>query len=161
MITIQPTTDQLKEAKRLATEMGAIKNSVMSGQRNFVGFVGEVVVRDLLKCQHKSNKDYDMVLEDGRTVDVKTFSSRMAPQPSFDCNIMKSSTHQKCDMYIFSGYNKDQNKLYVCGYVPREEYYSKAVFRKKGAKDPKNGIIYRSDSYSIPVGYLLPIEDLL
>ena len=161
MITLTPTDDQIKYAKDLSASLGNIKNSVMKGSRNYSGFIGEKVIADLLDCEHKSTKDYDLVLKDGTTVDCKTYTSKYKPKETYMCNIMEASLHQRCDAYVFTNFNPEQNLVYVCGYIPKKDFFEKADYVKKGDKSPVNGVQYKSNGYNLAIKELYPIEDLL
>jgi hypothetical protein len=161
MITVKPTEEQKQEAIRRSKELGHIRNSIMQGTRNAIGFLGEIVVADILNAKHEGCKDYDMISKAGDKVECKTFTSTYKPKSNFECNVMAKSTHQQCDIYVFSGYSKKNSELYVCGYLKREDFYNKAKHVKKGDKAESNGLVYRSDGYIVTVGELNPIEDLL
>jgi len=161
MIEITITREQLDKAYAQGGDLGAIRNSQMKGNRNFVGFLGENAVEEYLPVKPKNCKDYDFVLEDGRTVDCKSAMINIPPRPLTNCNIMEVALHQKCDLYVFCFYVKPQTTLYICGYIPKQEYVSKARKVNKGDTDPVTGFNYRYSSRVLPMKELLPIEDLL
>jgi hypothetical protein len=161
MIQLKPNESQKAYAKEQSEGFKEGSRTVMGNGRNFIGFVGEKAVADLLKAQHLPANHYDLILEDGTKVECKTFSNKYEPKPHFECNVMETSTFQQCDIYIFSSYNIEKNLLYVCGYISRDDFYAKAKKIRKGEVSPKNGIKYRANGYIITVRDLLPIEDLL
>ena len=161
MITLTPTDDQMLYAKKTATEMGALKNSFMRGSRNYDGILGEVVSLDFLNAQKKSCKDFDGILKDGRTVDVKTKRTKVIPKSFYDCSISEFSLHQNCDVYLFARYNFLENVVYVLGYLTKPEYFSKAKKYKKGDIDTSNNMEFKSTTYNVKIDELLPIQDLL
>ena len=161
MITLKPSNQQKEEARQLTKEMGTLKDSFMQGSRTYVGLLGEKAVADLIDCDHSPSYEYDLILKDGRTVDCKTFSNKYYPKDNFECHVMKKRKQQSCDIYLFSSYNTEKNILHLCGYMPRDEFYSKAKQIKKGDTSDINNIKYRADGYIIKVGELYPIEDLL
>jgi hypothetical protein len=163
MIKLKPNERQLEYARQQSKEL-PIRNKnyhIVPDGRNYTGFVGEKAVADLLKCQHKPSYEYDLILEDGRTVDCKTFTNKYYPRDDFECHVMKKGRQQTCDMYLFCSYNKETNLLFVCGYMPRDEFYERAKEIKKGDKSDINNIRYRADGYIIKIGDLYPVEDLL
>jgi hypothetical protein len=163
MITLKPNETQLEFAKKQSAAL-PIRNTsyhIVPEGRNYVGFVGEKAVADLIDCDHSPSYEYDLILKDGRTVDCKTFSNKYYPKDNFECHVMKKRKQQSCDIYLFSSYNREKNTLHLCGYMPRDEFYSKAKQIKKGDNSDINNIKYRADGYIIKVGELYPIEDLL
>ena len=52
MIEIDISTDQLDRARKKAVEMGKIPNSITNGGGSLAGFIGEVIVADILKIKH-------------------------------------------------------------------------------------------------------------
>ena len=153
MQTIIPTDKQKDKARELAKEMGHIRNSITKGKGNFAGFLAEVVVAELLGVTRSPTKDYDLTLNDGRTVDVKTKRTTVVPKPYYDCSIAATSTHQGCDLYIFTRY-MEGGALYVLGDCSKEDYFKRARFLKKGDKDGDNGFVVKADCYNLPIAEL-------
>ncbi len=153
MRTVIPTDEQKKLAHKLAKQMGSIRNSITQGEGNAAGFLGEIVVADSLGIERLPTKDYDMALDDGRTVDVKTKRTTVVPKEYYDCSIASTSTHQKCDYYVFTRCAKD-GTLYILGDCGREDYFNRARFLKKGEQDGDNGYIVRADCYNLPISEL-------
>jgi hypothetical protein len=151
--TIIPTKKQKDKARELAKEMGHIRNSITKGEGNFAGFLAEVVVADMLGVKRSPTKDYDLTLDDGRTVDVKTKRTTVAPKPYYDCSIAATSTHQDCDMYIFTRYIEG-GALYVLGDCSKDDYFNRARLLKRGDKDGDNGFVVRADCYNLPISEL-------
>jgi hypothetical protein len=151
--TIIPTKKQKDKARELAKEMGHIRNSITKGEGNFAGFLAEVVVADMLGVKRSPTKDYDLTLDDGRTVDVKTKRTTVAPKPYYACSIAATSTHQDCDMYIFTRYIEG-GALYVLGDCSKDDYFNRARLLKRGDKDGDNGFVVKADCYNLPISEL-------
>jgi len=151
--TIIPTDEQKEKACELAKEMGHIRNSITKGQGNFAGFIAEIIVADLLNAKRAPTKDYDLILNDGRTVDVKTKRTTVIPKPYYDCSIAATSTHQGCDLYVFTRY-MEGGVLYILGDCSKEDYFNRARFLKRGEKDGDNGFIVKADCYNLPISEL-------
>jgi hypothetical protein len=151
--TIIPTDEQKEKACELSKEMGHIRNSITKGQGNFAGFIAEIIVADLLNAERSPTKDYDLILNDGRTVDVKTKRTTVIPKPYYDCSIAATSTHQGCDLYVFTRY-MEGGALYILGDCSKEDYFNRARFLKRGEKDGDNGFIVKADCYNLPISEL-------
>ena len=154
MIEIKVPDDTLLEARRQAVEMGKLHNSITKGQGNVAGFVGELVTADLLGATQQNTYDYDLVLANGQTVDVKTKRTSVTPLPHYDCSVAKLSGHQTCDHYAFVRVKNDYSTAWFLGLVPRVEYYEISRYMQKGDVDPDNGYVVKSTCYN------LSIEDL-
>jgi len=72
VIEIPVRDDQLLKAREQAVEMGKLHNSITKGQGNIAGFIGEIITAELLNATQQNTYDYDLVLTNGETVDVKT-----------------------------------------------------------------------------------------
>ena len=153
MRTIIPTDEQKKLAHKLAKQMGSIRNSITRGEGNAAGFLGEIVVSDLLGIDREATKDYDMVMSDGRTIDVKTKRTTVIPKKYYDCSIASTSTHQNCDYYVFTRCMKD-GTIYILGDCGKDDYFNRARFLKKGEQDGDNGYVVRADCYNLPISEL-------
>ena len=65
------TIDEIKKAAEMAAEMGVLKNSLTKGDGSQAGFLAEIVLARHLKATQSNTYDYDLVMPDGRTIDVK------------------------------------------------------------------------------------------
>lgn len=152
MIEVQVTDEQLIEARKQAVEMGKLHNSITRGQGNVAGFVGEIITAEILNGVQDNTFDYDIFLpKTGKTVDVKTKRTSVAPLPHYECSVAKLNTNQNCDFYAFVRVKNDYSTAWFLGMVPKVMYYEMAVFRKKGDLDPDNGYIVKSDCYNLPI----------
>jgi hypothetical protein len=152
VIEVQVTDEQLIEARKQAVEMGKLHNSITRGQGNVAGFVGEIITAEILNGVQDNTFDYDIFLpKTGKTVDVKTKRTSVAPLPHYECSVAKLNTNQNCDFYAFVRVKNDYSTAWFLGMVPKVMYYEMAVFRKKGDLDPDNGYIVKSDCYNLPI----------
>jgi len=154
MIEVKISDEMLLAGRRKATEMGLLNNSILRGGGSVAGFLGEQIVLTVLGGTWQNSYDYDIVLDDGRRVEVKTKQTSAVPLPHYSCSISNFNTKQKCDIYAFTRVLKDFSKGWFLGYMPKEEYFEKAKFMKKGQYDPDNNYEVRADCYN------LYIEDL-
>jgi len=153
--------DMIAQARIMSEEMGIIKNSIMQGGGNIYGFIGELLVAEYLKVSLKHSYDYDMELINGQTVDVKTKSTNWTPKLEYDCSIAAFNIKQKCDYYFFCRVKKDMTVGWLLGYMPKKEYFDKAMKIKKGDLDPANNFTAKSDMYNIKIDALYEPEALL
>lgn len=131
----------IQQARTLADEMGHIRNSILSGRGNLAGFIGEVGVSEALKVTPSNTFDYDLLLPDGRSVDVKTKQTTVPPLMSYDASVAATSDHQKCDLFVFTRLLREADSLtlYIMGWIPRPDFYLSSTPLKAGWVDPSNG----------------------
>lgn len=154
MIEVVITPDMLVEARDKAAEMGKLRNSITSGAGNIAGFIGEAIAQQVLGGSLMNTYDYDLVLDDGTKIDVKTKQTSVKPLETYECSIVNLNTTQKCDHYVFVRVKNDFTVGWYLGSYPKEQYFKDAVFRKKGDVDPSNGYVVRSDCYNLPINKL-------
>ena len=162
MIEVKITEDMKKRAWAKSREMGVIKNSIMKGDGNIAGFLGEEVANVVIGGTINNTYDYDLVAEDGTKYDVKTKRCTSPPKPYYDCSVANFNTKQKCDRYVFvriENKNKRWGRAWVLGWLTHDDYFKKARKLTKGQKDPSNGFIVRADCHNVAISELNKFED--
>jgi len=154
MIEIVVTPAMLVEARDKAAEMGKLHNSIMNGAGNIAGFVGEEIARQVLGGVLNNTYDYDLTLDSGKTVDVKTKQTSVTPLETYDCSIAALNTKQKCDYYCFVRVKNNFTVGWYLGVYDKQQYMEDAVFMKKGDVDSSNGYVVRSDCYNLKISKL-------
>lgn len=154
MIEIVITPTMLVEARDKAAEMGRLHNSIMNGAGNIAGFIGEEIARQVLGGVLNNTYDYDLILDNGKTVDVKTKQTSVKPLETYDCSIAALNTKQKCDYYCFVRVKNDFTVGWYLGVYDKQQYMEDAVFMKKGDVDSSNGYVVRSDCYNLKISKL-------
>ena len=154
MIEVVITPAMLVEARDKAVEMGQLYNSITRGGGNIAGFLGEAIAQQVLGGSLKNTYDYDLVLDNGIKVDVKTKQTGYIPLDSYDCSIAALNTKQDCDYYCFVRVKKDFSIGWYLGVYSKSDYINDAVFMKKGDIDPSNGYVVKSDCYNIKISQL-------
>lgn len=150
-------------AKRKAKQLGTLKNSIMNGEGNLTGFLGEEVVKSFLEVKSSSTKNYD-IKHGGKTYDVKTKLTSKPPLPDYDCSIASYNTVQQCDAYIFVRIEKDLDNIphtgWLLGWIEKEKFFKNAEFWPKGKIDPANGYRVRANCYNLKIKELNSPESL-
>jgi hypothetical protein len=155
MIEVVVSDTMLQAAKDKSTEMGRLNNSILSGDGNIAGFVGEQIALSILGGEWSNTYDYDIVTPDGKKVDVKTKQTTVAPRPHYECSVAKYNTGQQCDMYAFVRVTKTLDKGWFLGVMDHKTYYEKATYLKKGQVDMSNNFTVRADCYNLPISELI------
>ena len=151
MIEVTVTEEQVTKAKAQAKDMGLLNNSITKGEGSIAGFIGELVVASYLEAKQENTYDYDLVLKDGRTVDVKTKRTKVKPRKHYETSVAAFNTKQKCDCYYFVRVSNDLKTAWLLGMVPKEEYFKKSKLLKKGQQDGDNGFIVKADCYNMSI----------
>ena len=162
MIEVKITEDMKKRAWAKSREMGVIKNSIMKGDGNIAGFLGEEVANVVIGGTINNTYDYDLVAKDGTKYDVKTKRCTSPPKPYYDCSVANFNTKQKCDRYVFVRIeykNRRWGRAWVLGWLTHDDYFKKARKLTKGQKDPSNGFIVRADCHNVAISELNKFED--
>lgn len=163
MIKIDITKKMRTNAQKKADDLGQLKNSIMKGQGNFTGFLGEEIIKSFLSAKSSNTKDYDISYKK-KKYDVKTKLTTKEPLPDYDCSIASYNTVQKCDGYIFVRIQKDKEDNLVCGWIlgwmDKEEYFQNAEYWPKGKIDPSNGYRVKASCYNVKIKDLKNLEEL-
>ena len=154
MIEVVVTGAMLLEARDKAAEMGKLRNSIINGAGNIAGFIGESIAHQVLGGVIKNTYDYDLVLDDGTTVDVKTKQTSVVPLLSYECSIASLNTKQECNLYCFVRVKNDFTKGWYLGVYDKQQYLLDSVFMKKGDVDASNGYTVKSDCYNLSISKL-------
>ena len=153
MIKVIVTDEMLLKAREKASEMGQLHNSILRGQGNMSGFIGEQVALSVLGGSWVNTYDYDITVGEYK-VDVKTKQTTVEPRPFYECSVADFNTKQNCDAYAFVRVLKDYSVAWFLGVLTKQEYFDKAVFLKKGQVDPSNNFTVRADCYNVRIDQL-------
>ena len=162
MIEVKITEEMKKSAWAKSREMGVIKNSIMKGDGNIAGFLGEEVANVVIGGTINNTYDYDLVAQDGTKYDVKTKRCTSPPKPYYDCSVANFNTKQKCDRYVFvriENKNKRWGRAWVLGWLTHDDYFKKARKLIKGQKDLSNGFVVRADCHNVAISELNKFKD--
>ena len=154
MIEVVITGDMLVTARDKAAEMGKLRNSIISGAGNLAGFLGEAIAQQVMGGVLANTYEYDLILCNGKTVDVKTKQTSVKPLETYECSIAKLNTTQRCDYYCFVRVKNDFTVGWYLGVYDKQAYLADAVFMAKGTIDPSNKYTVKSDCYNLKISQL-------
>ena len=153
MIEIRITEEQRKRANELY-EFNVLKGSVTKGEGNEIGALGEIIVLDYYgdKAEYVGDYDYDLIIK-GKKVDVKTKKQNIRPAKHHSCNIFAYNTKQKCDWYCFVFIHQSLNFGWIMGWLTKDDFYKKAIFRRNGEVDTTLNTkwVFKGNCYTIKV----------
>lgn len=156
MNIIEIQKEQIERAEKLYS-FKELKGSIMKGESNIYGALGEIVIYDInkqngLSVDFNSTYDYDLIIENYK-VDVKTKRTTVIPKPNYLCSISSFNTKQKCDFYFFLRINENLKECYLLGYKSKTDFFNDAIFNKKGSLDI-NGWVFKDDCYNLKIEML-------
>jgi len=154
LIEVAISATMLVEARDKAAAMGRLRNSITNGAGNIAGFIGEAIAMQVLGGSLVNTYDYDLVLDNGTTIDVKTKQTSVKPLETYECSIASLNATQKCDFYCFVRVKNDFTVGWYLGVYPKDRYMLDSVFMKRGTIDPSNGYTVKSDCYNLKINQL-------
>ncbi|WNL50694.1 hypothetical protein RPALISO_107 [Ruegeria phage RpAliso] len=150
MEQLMVTSAHRSAASGEAADMGAVHNSILQGRGNLSGIIAEHMVAEMIGAERRNTKDYDLVMPDGTTVDVKCKRTHYKPEADFEASIAATSTHQRCDIYCFARILYNTSWLYVMGFYPKDLYLADATYLRKGDYDPSNDFTVKWSCHNLP-----------
>jgi hypothetical protein len=157
MVKINIEKEWIENAKKKAKDLGILNHSILKGQGNITGFIGEFMVENFLKGKIKNTYDYDIV-KNGIKIDVKSKKCTSIPKPDYDCSVPAYNTKQKCDMYVFVRIMNTFDIGWICGIISKKDFFQKAKLWKKGQTDESNMMTFKEDSYNLKIKDLIDLE---
>lgn len=151
MIEVPITDEMILQARDKSREMGNLNKSILNGGGNLAGFIGEFVAQVILGGKIENTFQYDLVLEDGIRVDVKTKQTGYEPKPDYDCSISSESKIQDCDKYAFVRVKNDLTTAWFLGSIDKKKFFRKAKHFKKGELDTSNNYTVKADCWNLKI----------
>ena len=163
MIEQSISAHDLMIARDEAARLGALRHSITEGTGNVAGTLGELATARLLTAARSNTYNHDLVLLNTKTADVKTKICTSKPQMNYECSIAAYNIKQRTDYYIFCRVLKDYSKIWILGYMPKEEYFDRARYCEKGTIDEKSHLRWRfkESCYNLEIGQLYKMEQLM
>jgi hypothetical protein len=171
LIEIVPTKRQIQRARDREEEMTALftarygrshlNNSILEGEGMFAGLLGEDLFRDYYGFVRSSGEaifHYDLLdsVILGK-IEVKTKRCTSAPKEHYNCSIAASNAEQQCNYYAFVRVLNDFSRAWILGLMPKDDFFEKALFFKRGQTDPAGfgGWRFKWDCFNLPIKDLL------
>lgn len=154
MIQSNITSTIIDAAKLKANDLGLLNNSITNGDGNIVAFIGEEIVKSIFNAKSVNTYNYDLILPNGKTVDVKTKRTNVKPKNYYECSVAAFNTKQQCDYYAFVRVMNNNSLGWFLGIISKEEYFKKAKFLNMGDVDPDNNFIVKADCYNLKISEL-------
>jgi hypothetical protein len=152
MKEVEVDSDIVKIAHEKAKKLGVVRRSITKGDGNFVGFIGEHLAQSVYGGELINTFKYDLVLPDGRRLDIKTKLTGYLPKPDYDCSVTDFQIDYDCDGYIFVRVLSDYQKGWVLGHISKKDFKDNSTYHKKG--DKEGNFIFKHSCYNIKISQL-------
>ena len=132
----------------------ALSNSIMGGECNIIGALGEVMIQDIFeayKPDTESTYDYDLIIQNDK-IDVKTGKVTSPPNKFYNIKIPAYQKFQETDYYFFGYVTADLTEYYLAGYIAKEQFFNLAELKRAG--ETEYDFIFRCDTYILKAGTL-------
>jgi len=163
-VEVSVTNEMLENAKVRADKIPSnIKNSIRKGEGRLCGAIGEMALIKISGGEEsigRSVYQYDVNIR-GMLCEVKTKERNDIPKSHYNCTVANVNATQKCDYYIFASTNRDYSKVWILGFLPREEFIQKSRFMKKGEYDSENDYTCHEDCWNVRIDELRNIRELI
>lgn len=126
------TKDIISQAKKYKNNVGTFKGSFTNGERAINGFIGEILLNNILNGKMVRNFDYD-ILKDGYKIDVKTKTiSQSEPHENMEVSVSSLKQDQDIDLFAFVFIKTDLSTGWILGYLHKRVFNKIARRRMKG-----------------------------
>lgn len=175
--------DRAVERAKQHPDRSTDNQSITRGKGLLTGCLGEIIVEDYLEnvksCddnlrEMKDKFNFDILLKDGTTIEVKSKGHGVSDCPSFyDCSVSAINPRQKADYYVFvrihgkrlSGTygfdHSNSNKAWICGMKAKQDMIQPQRLMKRGTvvQNSSNfNYVAKSSCYQIKISELEPLE---
>ena len=164
--------DKIHELR--ATMPKELSKSFSKGENTIYGCAGEIIVLEWIGGAFVGNYDYDILIDDnynvkwscdeyyrtrltpqegkGLRVEVKSKRVKSEPKLHYSNSILRFSSHQDCDRYVFVRVMEDLSKAWLCGVCTPQWFYKGATFHAKNEFDLANGFTFPADCWNRNIG---------
>lgn len=131
------------------------KNSFTKGMSQDYGALAEILIIEYYNIPASNihgTADYD-ILYDNKKVDIKAKKVSSKPLSTYFSSIAHTSFHQKCDEYVFVRVNKNMTKAWICGWISKQDFFTKGQYFCEGEVDPTSvkGFKFKQDCLNVPI----------
>ena len=180
------TKEQYKRAVERAKQhpdRSTDNQSITRGRGLITGCLGEIIVEDFLEhvssCDDneramKDKFNFDILLDDGTTLEVKSKGHSVSDCPSFyDCSVSAINPRQKADYYVFVrihgkrlknmyGFDhSNSSKAWICGIKAKHDMIQPQRLMKRGTvvqNSSSFNYVAKSSCYQIKISQLEPLK---
>lgn len=168
ILIVKVKPEWITEAKRIADEMGCLPKSQNKGGTNVMSVIGELAAADYLGASRVAEVNYDYDLFIGARnlrIDVKSKYAENIPSVDYAMSVWADNVKQKTNYYLFTRVSYDHDYVWLCGWLPKLEFFAQSTFLLQGDVDPDSTLIdpYKAsyDRFNVYLRNLNKMSDLL
>jgi len=142
-------------AKRFSSSLALNSKTIYDRMESrLAGIVGEMVYQSLFpNAQKTPDRDIPFdFLHDRLKVDVKCKYRKVDPRDDFEASFFEYQMRRSLEnvnRYVFMSTKDDFSKVWICGYIDKSDFMSRARLWKKGQTDPTNGKVFHENTLSV------------
>lgn len=153
----------IERADEMAKAVPHLHLSETECRFKFQGALGELAGAQYLNAELVSNSNFNCdLLYRGKKIDVKTLTTNVVPNYTYDGCVPAKNSHQETDYYLFVRLlyrNQEPRTAYLMAYMRREGFYAKASFVRAGSSSQRLSAKY--DMYALEYRRMLDPKRML
>lgn len=156
------TGEMLDEAKKrnasFEKKYGNIgTHRINKSKQRMTGYLAEVAIKRLCGVEYSDEDSVDFKYN-GVTLDSKAQGCNSKPKEYYVATLYEEQKARDVDLYIFSRVKNDWSKVWVCGFLSKEEFFKKSKLIPAGTEN--NNFTYDQSRFEIEYSKLKSIKDL-
>jgi len=156
----------IKEAEYRGKKLGRLKGSILKGEGNTTGYVGQMMFQKIfggVDTDAESNTKkfrFDVLFEgEGWEIKTKNTTLNVPMNLDYDASISCNTKQQKFDKVAFFRVNLETRKGWFGGYATYDQWMENRFFAAKDQVDPSNGMKEHCDCHKMKYGDLLSLPN--
>jgi hypothetical protein len=94
-----------------------------------------------------------------KIIEVKTQINEYIPRPFWRCEVTEKQIHREADYYVFNKLSIKRKEIFVVGFISKEKFQKKAIYRRKG--DMLDGWAVIEPKYDVKISDLEELKKLI
>lgn len=131
-VEIVVTREMKRVAEKRSAELQNLRGSITKGEGSLAGCICEEACKIVIpELEEDYCKDHDFIYHEA-TFDSKALRCAFKPPLRYEMSVSTWARHQECDYYVFSRILEDYSRLWIVGFMEREEFYDKGFYTGEG-----------------------------
>lgn len=148
------------DAMNLRAEKFKVDRNTIFNMGHKYGFLCEQIFLDNFGGQLIDNNNYDILMPNGRKIDIKTKKCRMEPLPHYNCGVYEYQIQKaECDTYVFFRCHENMSYVWILGMIDKDEFLKQATLTLKGDRDGR--FVAPRNTYNIAISELENVTKLI
>jgi len=162
MIEVEVSKNMIEEAKQrnesFKDKYGNIgTHRLDKSKQRITGYLAEAAIRNVYGIEYSDDDSVDFK-HNNKTIDSKAQGCNSTPKPYYAATLYEEQKKRDVDFYIFSRVKNDWKKVWICGFISKEDFFKKSKLIPAGTKN--NNFTYDQSRFEISYNNLNNIKDL-